>query len=1534
MADSGSLKKCALLLDDNSGSVTILMSSLGPLYDIVIRQDDLLISRECALVKCVDVTHLFEREISRSVDSEHSSSSSGNRTLDRQATMFISLILEVWRSKQKQLHSYTVSPALHGLRNCIESGWRPDRIPSELVDMLVTLLDSSSDDGADSSSSGDSALELAQISQQILLAAMRKAPSLLKVRVSDSLASSMSSSASLTAEKMIVLCEASHFLAIDRRYASCYFPYTRSAFDLSERECIDVSSTSLSHSGGSPTPWPARLALSDRVEVRVGSGEWLLAHVVKVDSVTQRLLLEILNTTSTNNNNNDGVEEVVSEAAVTVAVEGYLQSSLIRPPEAAADVVAKTSDAAINSDASISITRKHRNGPLICALILGDASSSADVGLFLDSESLCECGHAMMPFSSHFSVEEASQGRCMRCAVPWGPSRSSPPAQRWICTANDCNRELCQGCLKYNDIGDYYHIYLESNEIHQSCPVYSSPSDGAAVVDTVRLGEVVEVHSASVDGYYRLLDDKGFVSTAPPQSVWGLAHHHSSASAAAMPSLLLPSSQPPRPQDVAFRIHVENHDFARVSGLYSLSHVAGETGAVTEIIHSRGELEEGTPVYTMGLADITYVLYCVRDDRSRWFIGVTSELNSLGSITKILASSTMFSNSAPPFPRAVTSCRWQSIAHANLATNANLWDNSYFYNRLYPDEWTNLRVFAIELLQPPTATDCAKHIEDRKAADGALLLSVVVQRCLRLDTYRSRELAARRLPAASSDDLYAGMLEELFRSVGNLLSRNVSSGMAAPSSREGDTLPLLLSLCTGGGEGRIEDTGVEDLPPKRSDIERWIEGHPARLVTHFAVSIFEFVIREIVMILCEKVDCCDAPNEQSLESTPATAQALRIVRLLLSSSFSSLLTVYFFDNITSRCALRAQILAQAALADPALTTDFDRQCSLINGTIDKMKALEGAYECILVSSLSGVEGGPEVLLSVTSRLRGAVEVVGRTVFADGAIDKISRAGSLLRNGSSFQRNGLAPSGGAVVVSCQSLCDALHDFVLCGADDRFSQGARHTRRVVAVLAAHMSARGQAALEWMWRSVVVDFATSALYNKNPLPSTRYSHLNSNISDAFADAGNVTADGDAFVRRLVQGLRAARDASTLDLSSCPLCRSTPEKAFGTAFSRLRKERAVEVAKALAIFVSGLLDAFKQEQQESSAGWGTDLKDVSDILRVLYGQASEQFQDFHFFYELLLARRLLRSRYLSLDMERQTLRLLPEMPKSLLMITDVSRTAQTMTAFQRFLLGRLDRGELPPAAGASARSLVFSGCLRLHTLSGSIWPTIWVSPLQFSGLKLPAPMALIAKEFETFFTYQDFRGYVDKGAGVFSNSMRPFPDVRVAGCSDLPVINGSYEATADNWNGFPVYRLRQSSAGGKYILELNADSGCWEIKGAVSKSTNKCIARSEFSCGELSASSNSNLSKVKWSVFVDGCWQPCASMTASPSPSVPVGAGSGLSSLIDMEAAVTRPRRRLYWCRGAGSVVLRARVSGGHEASLLTSEPQAVRMSTLNLP
>jgi hypothetical protein len=120
------------------------------------------------------------------------------------------------------------------------------------------------------------------------------------------------------------------------------------------------------------------------------------------------------------------------------------------------------------------------------------------------------------------------------------------------------------------------------------------------------------------------------------------------------------------------------------------------------------------------------------------------------------------------------------------------------------------------------------------------------------------------------------------------------------------------------------------------------------------------------------------------------------------------------------------------------------------------------------------------------------------------------------------------------------------------------------------------------------------------------------------------------------------------------------------------LPQEVAVEVARALAVKISALLDLQKRSQgvtNDANRSWNS--AEIADLIQVLFNQTSTDFQ---YFYEILLARRLLLCRYKSLDLEEVVLGTLPALDKGSLMIRDIHQSLPFLEKFQKHLFLRMD--------------------------------------------------------------------------------------------------------------------------------------------------------------------------------------------------------------------------------------------------------------------
>lgn len=344
---------------------------------------------------------------------------------------------------------------------------------------------------------------------------------------------------------------------------------------------------------------------------------------------------------------------------------------------------------------------------------------------------------------------------------------------------------------------------------------------------------------------------------------------------------------------------------------------------------------------------------------------------------------------------------------------------------------------------------------------------------------------------------------------------------------------------------------------------------------------------------------------------------------------------------------------------------------------------------------------------INSKLHSTVRTLGTEAFANAFIEyACSAQDSILTdvNGGVFsdaERGSMSSSYGLKAASSSYGLKAALKCHILTSEDRISKGSIETRRVVKLLAKYCTPDSLIHLEGLWRTVIAESVlllcttpqtpSSTFFTRSPSPyavdsspssaweagvayavnaipgSPLSSAVSGSVLSPYTKPSNVQQPGafaSSLVHTLLQYLAKAREVSTVDLR-CLGCSMSADLAYAVAYRQLPREVGVELAKALAVSISTLLDQHKQMTSDFSApahtasavaavGGGRDsiwasLQHVADLIQVLFSQTSTEFQHF---YEVLLARRLLRCRYISLEIERKVTFLLPALDKCVLMI------------------------------------------------------------------------------------------------------------------------------------------------------------------------------------------------------------------------------------------------------------------------------------------
>jgi hypothetical protein len=125
--------------------VYIHFKKLGLLYNILLRKKNNYKNMISSLIISNDYIKKFQNKIEEIFivrlkwknmiynDFENENIESDNDLLNRQASIFISLIMENYDIKRSSSSLIEALPALHALRQCFLSGWKPKNLPLKFM---------------------------------------------------------------------------------------------------------------------------------------------------------------------------------------------------------------------------------------------------------------------------------------------------------------------------------------------------------------------------------------------------------------------------------------------------------------------------------------------------------------------------------------------------------------------------------------------------------------------------------------------------------------------------------------------------------------------------------------------------------------------------------------------------------------------------------------------------------------------------------------------------------------------------------------------------------------------------------------------------------------------------------------------------------------------------------------------------------------------------------------------------------------------------------------------------------------------------------------------------------------------------------------------------------------------------------------------------------------------------------------------------------------------------------------------------------
>eukprot|EP00981_Chlorochromonas_danica_P000629 scaffold143_cov173-Ochromonas_danica.AAC.5 len=471
-------------------------------------------------------------------------------------------------------------------------------------------------------------------------------------------------------------------------------------------------------------------------------------------------------------------------------------------------------------------------------------------------------------------------------------------------------------------------------------------------------------------------------------------------------------------------------------------------------------------------------------------------------------------------------------------------------------------------------------------------------------------------------------------------------------------------------------------------------------------------------------------------------------------------------------------------------------------------------------------------------------------------------------------------------------------------DRFSVKARDLRRLLRKVC-HYSRGGKEVtlIENSWKEIIASRVSEACLG--------FFHPTLQI----ASSGNSDASRGDMMESLKQMLRRFSYICRLDMSMIAQGARSASLAFGMAFRRLPKEVALELAKAAAIRLSALVDTLKSIDSSSAQGsWSQELDELIELVQALFGSSSADFQHF---YELLLARRLLKNRYLTLNTERQILTLLPTVAKGEMMIHDIEQSLCSTEKFRSYFLRKVDHLQLQ-VEDKVMDLVLMPNRLIVNVLTASLWPSSVLAPLSFSSLNLPQGMDVIKREFISFYN-NSF--YDTKSTNNVWSIIQPWQKcLEISGCEEnAGRINGIFEPTSERKDGWPIFEMKGNS---NCILEFFAKTNTWQLKKRGDKGKNAGWAYCKVP-GNCSPAGK----EITWYVWK----KAIKKWIIQPIQVTERSFASNADFMNDRDH--NKSLKRLVWCHNAGTVVLEAIWPDNSVAYLRLSEPQAALLMLFNI-
>jgi len=550
-----------------------------------------------------------------------------------------------------------------------------------------------------------------------------------------------------------------------------------------------------------------------------------------------------------------------------------------------------------------------------------------------------------------------------------------------------------------------------------------------------------------------------------------------------------------------------------------------------------------------------------------------------------------------------------------------------------------------------------------------------------------------------------------------------------------------------GNEKGSNGTHRKHKAVKTRDAEHVVRVNPSSSpVDLIAVQVFQCLMQEVLYGVTSGLPTSAAAAEEviaagevmstieHMSQSPQFKAAEAVLKVLIDGPHKKLLAPYFCRVIIFQCSLRTKVLAQVYLATstPHISTIDDCLFSAI--TLRQIQALETLYAQLLVRCL-GDYLSANLLCKVLQRLQATIAHSALSVLASSFASQL----------------------------CASPPRQLRQVLLHGclhSPDRFNGGGvpSAVRDVLSRLLSCSSAYDLRRIASVWVNALAGWVLERCERDFSTEVKPFLFIEASTGTAAASAVSEAKEADecphpfALIDDLLEMLTSARSASRLEFrESSGACHMAAEIAFSQAFSSLPLHALTAISRLLALRVSTLLDlsgkiyadacmgTFRDAQYSLSRQQRTELLDRTlDLVKISLSERTAA--PFRMQYEALMPARLLAG-CSSLVEERASLKELPSIPRGFILLADIEAAGSYMLEFKKYLVGRLDREELNYDDHAASLNLVFrasgtrSSKVNICAVSAGLWPAHCTQMSLYASLKLPAPLALIAREFESFF-------------------------------------------------------------------------------------------------------------------------------------------------------------------------------------------------------